>query len=599
MKKHNLFSKKNKNVEKAENPTTEVTVQSTDILLDPEYLSLSSEFQKGHWGECQRIIDSLDKKFPGDPRLEEFKNEFNLRYSVIKNIELTTKEKNKKSLVSNFKGIAIIFGVLVAIGLVIWIGFTLIQNYSQTSQIQNNQNKIRILATQAENLITSGQPEKASEIVVLMKNIDANNSIVIDLSKKTDEILKINNEYLSALDKLKLDQDSDALQILQQIDKEYPDYRDVPQLIEETSKRISINKAVTTGTQAYKENDWQKTITNFEQIQSLDPTNIDPSIKDMLLNSYLRRIIQLLESNNTTFDEIDQAEVYYRRASAMIPQSKIYLSERENLQKISSNLLVMKYTQSAYSIVIEPDQTLGMVNQAVIYLKKAANLDPNNPTIQSELDKITLYQAGFQYYLGMNWPSAIEQFSSLNKIDSTYANGFARQLLYEAYIQRGKQYASVGFPADARKQFESAESLSWDKSNLMGLFMVEIDLAQTLGTLEQYKDAASYYKYAVESVNYQGLAASSPAFVNDLTSAAALYDAGNYQDSYTLFNRTLADKNLFFAENEIKVRQGNCLAIIAAINQSSVEAIAEKNNLPQQTIVSVDQTLIIPSIPNR
>jgi tetratricopeptide (TPR) repeat protein len=240
-----------------------------------------------------------------------------------------------------------------------------------------------------------------------------------------------------------------------------------------------------------------------------------------------------------------------------------------------------------------------MVNQAVIYLKKAANLDPSNPTIQAELSKITLYQAGFQYYLGMNWPSAIEQLSSLNKLDSIYANGFARQLLYESYVQRGKEYASVGFPADARKQFESAESLSWDKSNMMDLFMVEIDLAQTLGTLEQYKDAASYYKYAVESVNYLELAASSPTFVDDLTSAAALYTAGNFEDSYKLFNRTLSDKNLLFTENEVKVRQGNCLAMIAAMNQSSVEAIIAINNLPAQTIMSADQTLTIPSIPNK
>jgi tetratricopeptide (TPR) repeat protein len=280
----------------------------------------------------------------------------------------------------------------------------------------------------------------------------------------------------------------------------------------------------------------------------------------------------------------------------MIPQNQTYLTERENLQKISSDLLIMKYTQTALIIVNDPNQNVGLLTQALNYEKKAANLDSNNPSIQSELKKLTYYQAGFSYFAGMNWASAIEQLSSLTKIDPNYANGFAMQLLYEAYIARGNAYYDSGFYLDARNQFEAAESLSWDLQDKMNLFMVELDLAKTLGKLESYKDAASYYKYAVEAVDYFNRGTSSPSFVNNLVSAITMYSDGQFEASYRLFETTLKEKQFLFTENEFSAKKGMNIAIIAAENNSSVEAITERNGLAQQTTITEDQTLFIPTL---
>lgn len=560
------------------------------------YLHLYDELQQGHWEECKTLITKYDSLFPGNSRLEEFKKDFEQRFSLIKNIHDSQKAQDKKSLIKNLKKLGLIAAILILIGAMIWGGYSMISSYNLSNQKANNQNQITILSAQAENLLLSGQPEKAKEIIEMMKKIDPANSKVIELSQKTDAFLQINALYEKAQNEITQGQKDLALADLQKIENAYPSYRDVPQLIETLSNQITIEKAYKDASEAFQLSDWQKAIDNFETIQTLNSNYLNKSDEGMLLNSYLHRIIDLLESNTTSFDDIDKAETYYRRAIAMIPQNQTYLTERENLQKISSDLLIMKYTQTALIIVNDPNQNVGLLTQALNYEKKAANLDSNNPSIQLELKKLTYYQAGFSYFAGMNWASAIEQLSSLTKIDPNYANGFAMQLLYEAYIARGNAYYDSGFYLDARNQFEAAESLSWDLQDKMNLFMVELDLAKTLGKLESYKDAASYYKYAVEAVDYFTRGSASPSFVNNLVSAITMYSDGQFEDSYKLFETTLEDKPFLFTESEFKAQKGMNIAIIAAENKSSVEAIAERNGLAQQTTITEDQTLFIPTL---
>ena len=126
--------------------------------------------------------------------------------------------------------------------------------------------------------------------------------------------------------------------------------------------------------------------------------------------------------------------------------------------------------------------------------------------------------------------------------------------------------------------------------------MVELDLARTIGQIGDFKNAASYYKYAVESINYATRAVQSPSFVTDLTSAITMYNDGQYEDSYNLFTTILEQKKALFTESQVQVKKGMNVGIIAAVNNSSIQAITERNDLAQQTTITEDQTLIIPSM---
>lgn len=568
------------------------------ILRDAEYQQLLIEYQNARWEECSKLLENLLKKYPDHPRLNEFKRDFEFQYSFHQNAETSVKKTRKDQAQSGTRKGIFIGGVILAVVLFIWGGYTILHNLTVTRQQNYAQAQIAMLSGQVESLLSSGQPEKALELVQQMKALDPENEEVSALSERTNELLAMNLLYEEAQAKIENGSNAEALALLKQIDAEVPGYRDVNQLITQTQNRIEITRVTEEATLAYKESRWEDAITGFERVSVLDPTSKDANMKEQLLNSYLHRIIQMLESDESTIEDIEKAETYYRRAIAMIPQSRVYATERENLQKISSSLLEMKYTQTASALINDPNQTLNSVNRAVNYLSKASNLNPTNAQLKTEVEKITLYQVGMQDYVEMNWAPAIEQLSRLLALDQNFADGLAAQMLYEAHMGRGNQYFAVGLYLDARKEYEAAETLAWDEGgNAMKLFLVEIDLGYTLGRLKDYQNAASYFKYAVESINYAYRAPGDPGLILDLANAVQNYNDGSFQASYEGFVNALEQKSALFTDKEINAQVGTLLAFVAGENQSTVAAVSERNQLTRMTIVTTDQVLVIPYLP--
>ena len=584
---------------KTDNDPPEETPAPVNGILasDPDYILLQTEYQNANWKECDRLLSLLLEKYPDNSKLLEFKNDFEFQFDFYKDIAKTTKEKKKANFVRTTKRSLVVTGIVLAALVVLAGAFWLIRGYAVQRQLEYKAAQIETLGAQVESLLNSGQPEKADEIVVRMEQIDPANERVIELRKKADLLMEINDRYDVAAELIKNGEDAEALAILQGIEADYSGYRDVELLLQETQTRVEIALALQEGTTAYEKRQWAGAITSFEKVQMLDPSNNDANMKEMLLNSYLRRIIEMLESEDTSINEITLAEDYYRRAISMIPQSQVFLSERENLQKISSSLLELKYTQTAIAMISDPNQTQATVAQAVNYLSKASNLNPDNTDLRLKLDMMETYQVAFQDYIQMNWPDAIKNLGVIMESDEDYAGGLAKQLLYEAHMGQGNSYYSVGLYMDALKEYEAAEALVWNQGNAMSLFMVDLEIAKTLGHLKDFKGADSYYKYAVESVDYSNRAMKNPTFVSNLISAISLYSEGNYRDSYELFTSTLQDTSPLFTETEIEGQMGTCLAFIAAQNHSTVQAITERNSLTRQTLVVSDQTLVIPSMP--
>jgi tetratricopeptide (TPR) repeat protein len=573
-------------------------INDDEIAADPEYIQMLLEYQNARWDESNVLLNNLLKKYPGNVKLEEFKKDFDFQYSFHKNAEVSDRDHARKDKAVRVRKAGIIT-VLVLVAVLVGAAiFAVIYSTLSNRQQSYNQSQIQMLGAQVQALLNSGQPEKASEIMAQMKLIDPNDPQVVALGIKTDELSAVNDLYLQAQQKIADGQDADALVLLQQVQAKAPNFKDAALLITQTDNRIQIKAISATATQAYNESRWEDAINGYEQVLALDPSIEDTALKEQLLNAYLRRIIQMLESDQTTIEDISKAELYYRRAIAMIPQSRTFSAERENLQKISSSLLIVKYSQTAAALVADPNQTPVSVNQAVNYMAKAANLDPKNNLLKNESDKITLYQVAFQDYLQMDWSSAIKTMLQLSALDKNYANGRANELLYESYVGRGNQYYSAGLYLDARKDYEAAETLAWEigSKNSVKVFMVELALGKTLGQLRDYQNAASYFKYAAESVNYASRSTNAD-LVNNLTAAAGLYDSGAYRDSYNQYLKAMEDKNALFTDIQIEAHIGTCLAFLAGQYYTSVQAILDRNGLARSTQVTAEQSLLIPYLP--
>jgi tetratricopeptide (TPR) repeat protein len=568
----------------------------SDISQDPDYQLMVAESQQGHWNACQQLLSSLDEKYPGDSKIAEFRRDFELQVSISSDIKSSAKEVKKNILFHYFKLLAIIAGSIIASVLLISFVSQKIVSLNQERQLQDRAYQISLLSGQVEYLLNSGQPEKVEELLQRMKAIDPANPKILELSQARDEILSINALYLDAIDKLNNGLDSEASSILTKIESEHPGYKDVPQLIETTNAKINLSRALSAGEAAFNEENWQQAIDSIEQALSLDPANSDSNLKGMLVNSYLRRILQLLENTDTTISEINQAEVYFGRAIVMIPQSQDTSSQLQNLKEVAINLLELKYTQAADQLVKDPAQTLSSLNQAFNYLNNALKLEPQNTSLQAEVYKLNLYKSGFHYYSNMNWEMAIQQLTRLIEIDEGYPNGFARQILYDAHTSQGAQYYSIGSYLEARQDYEIAATLASGSNNLVNYYLAEINLARTLGKLNLYKDADSRFTNAIQSIKYGLRSDASPTILDSLYKAVALDKNGQYENAYNLFLETLVGSDTFYGLKTIEAFQGNCIALIAAQTQSSVQAILDQNDLPPQTLVQSDQILMVPSI---
>jgi tetratricopeptide (TPR) repeat protein len=383
---------KNENAEPVEKVTNEVPPYVGDLSGDPAYQELLINYQNARWQECDVLLAALLERYSENQLLLEFKRDFELQTEFRKNEKKFEKQKSKETIIRGSKLAVVVLILGLALVTLIILGFWYGYNMLVQQQEKYKDSQIAIFSTQVSALLQSGQPEKAQEIIDQMQKIEESNPTTIQLATETTELIAINVIYNDAQLRYQNGEYEEALKLFQSIENQFPNYRDVEHMIVQAQNQIEIKAATKDAQTAYDESRWEDAINGFEKIQSLSFGGLDSNLKEKLLNSYLHRIIQMLESNSTTIEDINKAESYYRRAIAMIPQSKIYQSERENLQKISSDLLELKYTQTAEAMISDPNQTLATVNQAVGYLKKASNLNPKNSLLATEVTKISQYQ---------------------------------------------------------------------------------------------------------------------------------------------------------------------------------------------------------------
>ena len=571
--------------------------ESAALFNDPDYGLLIENYQQAEFDSCSGLLEVLYSRYPDSQRLKEIKEDLDLQTSLMsledEHLKTEKRQKNQKTLKLS---VYFIFGIIMV--LVIFILSYMVLGKVISEQMRDTKlSQASILEQQANDLLTSGQPAVASELVVQIRALIPTYPGLAELEERTNHLLQLEAYYRNASILLDEGKNAEALEILNSIEVQAPGLWDVPRLVKQAETGIRVQELILEGNIAYEKNYWKAVIDAFESALALDPDLNDSSIKEYLLNSYLQRIVQMLDSNSTTIEDIQLAEQYYRKAVAMIPQSKAFASERGNLAQVSSNLLTLKYTQTANTLLEERFQTFSSISSAVSYLNKAANLNPKNNELQQALKTGQLYQVAFQNVLEFNWSQAIMNLNQIVSIKPDYANGNARQLLYEAYYAIGKQYYSVGLYLDARSNLEQAEILAFDVSkNKLQLYQVQMALGDTLSKMEDYENAASYYRYAFNMVGVYSKAPVSSSLYNLVSTGDELLGQGDFQqavDSYQSAGKEIAQ---IYTIQVYEAPDGTTLPFFAAEHDSTTEAIIIINKLSQNMTITFGRELTVPSI---
>ena len=586
-------------------PTSDSKISKTRSLSvlkdlnekDPQFGEFNEAYQKGEWQRCKELLDGLLARHPDIELLQEYSKDIEVQLS-LRDISLKHFSEQKKKTVRQTVRISFFTLALIFFILVIFTGiFILISNRFGAEQKVQDQIQLKALSAQAGELLLSGQPGPALQVIEKIKQLDPNYEFLQSLTDEANLLGELETKYESALALVDAGNFTDALTIFNEIEQSRQGLWDVPRQLANAKDQISIEALFQAARKAYDESDWDAVISNYEAALAINPKLEDGLMKEQLLNGYLRAIIQMLENNSTTIEDIENAEDYYRKAVAMIPQSRAFTSERENLREVSSNLLTLKYSQTASLLLSESSQTVNSIGQAVSYLSRASNLSPNDQNLKNELANAQLYQIGLQNFVNMDWGSAIDNLTRLVAADKHYADGKANILLYEAHAARGRQYYSVGLYLDARRNFEAAEIIAWERpDNPFKLFDIQTWLGATLGKVDDYTNAISYYKYAFDSINiYPHLGVNSE-FAQLFYSAEGEATAGNDRLAYEKYVEAMTHIADVYTITEITVSDGACLAFFADDNKSTISAIQNLNHLSKNVTVTFSQDLQVPTI---
>jgi len=568
-----------------------------EFSSDPEYLKLIEHYQKGEFTECEKLIESLELRYPGQTELQTIREDLEMKGSVN---SLTSSIWKKEALAKSKVTLKLIlFGLVVIIGIVavFFASSLLFLKNKPLESTPNVNSQLDSLYLQAEQLLQSGQPSSALEVVLKIRALDPDYQYLPELIEHTNKLLEFEAHYRTAQNLIDNGEKDEALRVLKLLESENPGMWDIAQRIAAIEKEMMISEYLRAGDSAYQKQDWEKVIEAYESALVLNQQLNDTMMKEQLLFAYLNRIIGMLQSDNTSIEDIELSEQYYRKAVTLIPQNKEFISQRENLQRISRDLLEKKYTQLARANLTDKNQTIATVNEAVYYLTKALNLNPDDAELQAEFNNANSYLVALDSFIDMDWAKATANAETVVSANKDFAGGNASALLYEAYYALGKKNYNSGLYLDAREVLEKAEILAWENGdNRLKIFQVQVLLGDSIGRVGDYENAVSYYQYALNAINFQEKIASNSDLLNKYRGAEQLAAAGDYQAAFTAFQDLLGQIDKIYTISEIEVGSGVCLALFANENLSTLDAVIKANELPANMVISFGRVLSVPSI---
>ncbi len=584
-----------------------MTDHANTFEQDPNWLNIQVEFQKGNWATAHNMLEDLVKKYPLQRELREFQKEMKVRARIdedeVQDIQDERRSRTRRIVVRTFVGIAI-------------IGLLFYGAYSLSGFIQGLIDNARGLAAQeletitlasrfrdAQNLLQSGRAEEALELFnqIALEDPDYPNLDVFRQEAST--AIALDNEYDEAIAEIDSGNFDTALALLNDLNDKSPGYRDVLLRIERIGQLQTLSDWYAQANEAFDERRWEDAASNFEQIRLTDITYRTDEIEEKLFSSYINAAQGVLNQVEIGGLEdnlagLETASGYFEKALALRPQDPTALETREQIRETVRNELVENYVAAAISAITDQEDSLAALNIAEFYFGKALRLKPQDSDLQQQFDFVNKFLNAQDNFLGSNWSAVITDLEVVFTEEPDFANGAARQTLYDAYIQRGNLALTLGEYENAIADFRRAAEVA--RSSPEGSLLVyeaQINLAYSLGLLRGYEESVVLYQEALtlleESDQNPGAE-----FWEAVAGAQALADDGNYQAAYIQFREALNRGDQFYNNFIVHiVREDDYLSQIALLYGTTVQAIVRLNDITDPNRIFEGQELFIPTLP--
>jgi tetratricopeptide (TPR) repeat protein len=369
-----------------------------------------------------------------------------------------------------------------------------------------------------------------------------------------------------------------------------PEFPGLESLRVELNDELALHNLYEEGLARINSGDWLGAKANLEQLAANEPHYRDVGLQLM----YVDR--QTLVGNLLSEGEAAIARADWEQAVASFDSVRNQHPDYE--PEYVEGRLFESFVNAGRAVLIGQEDSLTALEEAAVYLRKALALRPQDPEVKRERELAGLYLTAQAAFSEGNWSEVIEALIRTIEVDPDYAQGTARQTLYDAYVARGELQMAVHAYEAALSDFEQAVTLGkQDEAATLRLFESELKVAEAYGAKGLFEAAVVHYRAAAEWGDLESRMENNAVMLAELQEANNYAARGNFGVAYESFQRAISLVNANqFARFHV-VEEGEYLTLLASRYGSTVRAIALANGIENHNLIFPGQELLIPVLP--
>lgn len=512
----------------------------------PLYGLAMQHFQEGNWRAGLMEVERLIQLYPLEQELRSLRHEFNFKERLdhfeIGDRTVEVRRRIRRLLLR--LGAAVVMAGLAYMALSTYSEWMGQQVTAARARVEREIRATTATAMQrdVEALIYAGRLAEAMSVADEIALLDPSFPGLKELSAELTAALNLSNQYDDAMQRIDSGDWLGAQSVLQQLAATVPNYRDINIQLTYIERRTMLDNLLSSGEASFAKGNWEEAVTAFETMRSVHPQYAPGVIEARLFESYVNAARSVLIGQADSLDALEVAEAHFRKALALRPQNPMIKQERE---------------------------------LAGLYLKAQDDFDQGQ------------------------WSEVISALELVIGADSNYAQGTARQTLYDAYAARGEFLISVHLFEAALSDYERAAALAkQDSGAVLRLYEAELKVGEALGANGNFEAAVLHYRAAAElgSLNARG-AEDNPAMLSALQEAERYAANGNFGVAYERYQRAIRLAGATQVKKIHIVQAGEYLTLLASRYGSTVRAIALANEIENDNLIFPGQELLIPVLP--
>jgi tetratricopeptide (TPR) repeat protein len=558
--------------------------------------------QEGDWDSGLDQIEKLMQAFPLEPELRNLRQEMMLRAKVDSDERTDIAYARKR----RFRDVSIRFAVIaVLVILAIFVS----RQYSswirdQVAQAQQEveyqfvKADLNFKMRDAQDYLNAGQPDQALILLDEIAEVDPNYPELVSAIESAQSLKALDEQYAQALILVDEGDLSGALIIFEEIERQEPYYRDVKSQIKQIQDQTLLGEELKAADELFANEQWEEAAEAYYSMYSLNPDYEISHVEDRLFTSYVNAADQLL-NNSETIEAVQKVEEYFQKALALRPQDPDVSDKQARVRAMIEEKLFRSYVFLAQTAMTEEPNSLEALKTADKYFTEALRIKPNSPEVNIQRELAHQFVSGQDHLLNSAYGDAIDNLEFVISQDSGYANGIARQSLYESYVARGDSASAIGNFEAALEDFERAAVLANEDPSSKGrLYEIQMRIAEVQGLMGDYESAVGLYRSAIVLGDLQARAQrNSSAMANALAAAEEYESQGNLREAFRSYREAVTWATQVFDVVVHVVDSDDYLSQLALDYNSTVSLIANANNLANPNIIIPGQELIVPILP--